>query len=295
MYTEFAIAGLDTNGDGIYSEEELRPLAQTNVEALKEFEWFTFAFLGKDKLQMKEPPADYRLEHKNKLLTLYFTVPLATPVPHAKIKDFSFAIYDPGMYVSLTFAKKAPVKIASAKQLRCEARVGGRPSGDEDGGRLAGRGYRSGEQSRFAIRRARHDRLQIIRFGGKIWPKGARHTEYRIKEHARGQDDTSQPVKACVFDAYGTLFDVHAPAAALASELGERGPAISAQWRAKQLEYTWLRSLMGRYADFAQVTADALDKVLAANGLSASPVRDKLLRSTPRLPPIRTPPLAFRR
>ncbi len=131
MYTEFAIAGLDTNGDGIYSEEELRPLAQTNVEALKEFEWFTFAFLGKDKLQMKDPPADYRLEHKNKLLTLYFTVPLATPVPHAKIKDFSFAIYDPGMYVSLTFAKKAPVKIASAKQLRCEARVGGRPSGDE--------------------------------------------------------------------------------------------------------------------------------------------------------------------
>ncbi|MGO9986726.1 MAG: haloacid dehalogenase type II [Rhodomicrobium sp.] len=87
----------------------------------------------------------------------------------------------------------------------------------------------------------------------------------------------SQPVKACVFDAYGTLFDVHAPAAALASELGERGPAISAQWRAKQLEYTWLRSLMGRYADFAQVTADALDTVLAANGLSASPVRDKLL------------------
>src|SRR5271166_5887905 len=87
----------------------------------------------------------------------------------------------------------------------------------------------------------------------------------------------SQPVKACVFDAYGTLFDVHAPAAALAAELGERGPAISAQWRAKQLEYTWLRSLMGRYADFAQVTADALDTVLAANGLSGSPLREKLL------------------
>src|SRR5208337_4192870 len=87
----------------------------------------------------------------------------------------------------------------------------------------------------------------------------------------------SHPVKACVFDAYGTLFDVHAPAAALASELGERGGAISAEWRAKQLEYTWLRSLMGRYADFAQVTADALDYVLAAHGLSGSPVRERLL------------------
>ncbi len=86
-----------------------------------------------------------------------------------------------------------------------------------------------------------------------------------------------RPVKACVFDAYGTLFDVHAPAAALAAELGGYDRAISAQWRTKQLEYTWLRSLMGRYADFAQVTADALDHVLEAYGLSGSPVREKLL------------------
>jgi 2-haloacid dehalogenase len=87
----------------------------------------------------------------------------------------------------------------------------------------------------------------------------------------------SRPVKACVFDAYGTLFDFHAPAAALAAELGEKSSAISAQWRAKQLEYTWLRSLMGRFADFSQVTADALDYVLEANGLAGAPVRDKLL------------------
>ena len=84
-------------------------------------------------------------------------------------------------------------------------------------------------------------------------------------------------IKACVFDAYGTLFDVHAPAAALAAELGEHGADISKQWRVKQLEYTWLRSLMGRYADFAQVTADALDYVLAAHGLSETPLRGKLL------------------
>ncbi len=88
---------------------------------------------------------------------------------------------------------------------------------------------------------------------------------------------TSKRVKACVFDAYGTLFDVNAPAAALALELGGHGKAISAEWRAKQLEYTWLRSLMGRYVDFAQVTADALDYVLAAHDLSGSPVRGRLL------------------
>jgi 2-haloacid dehalogenase len=84
-------------------------------------------------------------------------------------------------------------------------------------------------------------------------------------------------IRACVFDAYGTLFDVHAPAAALAAELGERGSVISEQWRTKQLQYTWLRSLMGHYADFAQVTEDALDHVLAAHGLAGAPIRDRLL------------------
>ncbi len=84
-------------------------------------------------------------------------------------------------------------------------------------------------------------------------------------------------VKACVFDAYGTLFDVHAPTAALASELGEQVEVISSEWRARQLEYTWLRSLMGRYADFSQVTADALDYVLAARGLTGEGMRDRLL------------------
>jgi len=86
-----------------------------------------------------------------------------------------------------------------------------------------------------------------------------------------------KPIRACVFDAYGTLFDVHAPAAALAAELGERGGVISGQWRTKQLEYTWLRSLMGHYVDFAQVTADALDYVLGAHGLGDAPIRDRLL------------------
>jgi ABC-type uncharacterized transport system substrate-binding protein len=130
LYASFAIEGLDTNGDGIYSEEELKPLAQTNVEALKEFEYFTFAFDGKTKLALKEP-VDYRLEYKDKLLTLYFTLPLATPVPYKKIKDFSFSVYDPGMYVSLTFGGKTPVKIVSAKPVPCTPHVGDRPAAKE--------------------------------------------------------------------------------------------------------------------------------------------------------------------
>jgi ABC-type uncharacterized transport system substrate-binding protein len=124
-YTSFAIEGLDTNGDGVYSEDELKPLAQTNIEALKEFEYFTFSFLGEAKLPMKAP-VDYRLDYKDKLLTLTFTLPLEKPVSHDEIKDFSFAVYDPGMYVSLTFSGKEPVRIASAKPAACAAHVGDR-------------------------------------------------------------------------------------------------------------------------------------------------------------------------
>ncbi len=69
----------------------------------------------------------------------------------------------------------------------------------------------------------------------------------------------SREISALVFDAYGTLFDVHS-----VTRLGEsfypgKGAALSASWRAKQLEYTWLRSLMGRYEDFSRVTLSALE------------------------------------
>lgn len=77
-------------------------------------------------------------------------------------------------------------------------------------------------------------------------------------------------IRACVFDAYGTLFDVHAAVARLRPEVGERADALSQLWRAKQLEYTWLRSLMGRHADFWQVTGDALDYALERTGGDAA-------------------------
>ena len=71
-------------------------------------------------------------------------------------------------------------------------------------------------------------------------------------------------IGACVFDAYGTLFDVHSAAEREGALLGVDLAPLSALWRQKQLEYSWLRSLMGRHADFAQVTADALlDAALA--------------------------------
>lgn len=84
-------------------------------------------------------------------------------------------------------------------------------------------------------------------------------------------------IKACVFDAYGTLFDVHSAVGKHQARLGDTAQAVSVMWRTKQLEYTWLRSLMDRYADFWQVTGEALDYALDANEISDAGLRDDLM------------------
>lgn len=84
-------------------------------------------------------------------------------------------------------------------------------------------------------------------------------------------------IDACVFDAYGTLFDVHSAAARLREEIGPDADAISQVWRQKQLEYTWLRSLMGRHEDFWAVTGDALDFALSRFGIDNAALRAKLM------------------
>ena len=78
-------------------------------------------------------------------------------------------------------------------------------------------------------------------------------------------------VRACLFDAYGTLFDVHSAVARHAEAVGPAAAAVSQTWRTKQLEYTWVRSLMRRYADFWTCTVDALDFALEAHGLGKRP------------------------
>jgi len=84
-------------------------------------------------------------------------------------------------------------------------------------------------------------------------------------------------VRACVFDAYGTLFDFSSAAARCTDVLGDRTAAVTTLWRDKQLQYTWLRCLQGRHADFWQVTGDGLDFALETLGISDGAVRDRLM------------------
>ena len=87
-------------------------------------------------------------------------------------------------------------------------------------------------------------------------------------------------LQALVFDAYGTLFDVHSVTRLADSIFPGRGAALSQAWRTKQLEYTWLRSLMGRYDDFNAVTAQALDWAAESLGLAPKPdEREALMRA----------------
>ena len=86
-------------------------------------------------------------------------------------------------------------------------------------------------------------------------------------------------IKACVFDAYGTLFNVHSAVGAHKERLGEQADSVSIMWRTKQLEYTWLRSLMRDFSDFWQVTGDALDYALDAHSIVDDTLRGDLMQA----------------
>ncbi len=84
-------------------------------------------------------------------------------------------------------------------------------------------------------------------------------------------------IRACVFDAYGTVFDFASAAASCRDVLGERAGALTALWRDKQLQYTWLRSLQHRHADLWQITGDSLDYALETLGLADPALRQRLM------------------
>lgn len=84
-------------------------------------------------------------------------------------------------------------------------------------------------------------------------------------------------IDACVFDAYGTLFDFNSAASAARDELGENWQGLSELWRLKQLQYTWLRGLAQHHAEFWQVTGDALDFALATLKIERPGLRERLM------------------
>src|ERR1700731_2907333 len=110
MFSTYALQGIEARTKGVYSHEELAPLAQTNVESLKEFGFFTFAKADGKKEKFQEP-VDYYLEYKDAALTLHFTLPLKTPV---KPKQLALEVFDPSFFIDFKLADEDPVRLVGA-------------------------------------------------------------------------------------------------------------------------------------------------------------------------------------
>ena len=83
--------------------------------------------------------------------------------------------------------------------------------------------------------------------------------------------------KACIFDAYGTLFDVNAACRELSLDVGDKWQDLANLWRLRQVEYTWLRNSMNEYVDFWEITSNALDYAMEVLNIKNIKLRDQLL------------------
>jgi len=142
MFTTYALQGIETKTKGVYTREQLAPLAKDNVENLKEFGFFTFA-KADGKKQKFEEPVDYFLEYKDSALTLHFTLPLKAPV---KARQLALDIFDPAFFIDFKFEEKDPIKLVGAPA-GCQLKVQ-RP-GEADAKKLTDEMIASGDQSNY--------------------------------------------------------------------------------------------------------------------------------------------------
>ncbi|WGR96004.1 DUF1007 family protein [Bradyrhizobium sp. ISRA443] len=110
MFSTYALQGIEAKTKGTYSREELAPLAQTNVESLKEYAYFTFAKADGKKQKFTEP-VDYFLEYRDTALTLHFTLPVKTPF---KARQLALEVFDPTYFIDFQYADQDPVKLVGA-------------------------------------------------------------------------------------------------------------------------------------------------------------------------------------
>jgi ABC-type uncharacterized transport system substrate-binding protein len=110
MFSTFATQGIETKQKGVFTREELAPLAQVNVDSLKDFDYFTYAKANGKKAPF-EGPTDYWLEYKDSVLVLHFTLPFKAPV---KAQRLDVEVYDPTYFVDFELAEKDPVKLVNA-------------------------------------------------------------------------------------------------------------------------------------------------------------------------------------
>jgi ABC-type uncharacterized transport system substrate-binding protein len=144
MFSTYALQGIESKTKGVYTREELAPLAQTNVESLKEFGFFTFAKADGKKEKFLEP-VDYFLEQKDGALVLHFTLPFKTPF---KTKQLALEVYDPSFFVDFALAKQDPIRLVGAPAA-CSFAIQRPNDGAAGAQKLNEQTFMSGENSNY--------------------------------------------------------------------------------------------------------------------------------------------------
>jgi len=144
MFSSYALQGLETKTKGVYTREELAPLAQTNVESLKEYAFFTFAKADGKKEKFLEP-IDYFLEYKDTALTLHFTLPLKTPL---KPKQLALEVFDPTYFINFDLDDKDPIKLVGAPA-GCQLKVQRPTEASANAQRLSEGNFMNGDNSNY--------------------------------------------------------------------------------------------------------------------------------------------------
>ncbi|WP_439396223.1 DUF1007 family protein [Bradyrhizobium sp. PMVTL-01] len=146
MFSAYAVQGLESKTKGDYTREELGPLAQTNVESLKEYAYFTFAKADGKKERFQEP-VDYFLDYKDTVLTLHFTLPLKSPV---KPKQLVLEVFDRSFFIDFQMAKDNPVKLVGAPS-GCQMKLDRPTDGSATAQKLNEQTFLNGENSNFGM------------------------------------------------------------------------------------------------------------------------------------------------
>lgn len=129
-YSKYAIEGLDTDGDGKFSPTELQALSDSNISALREYDYFVYARAGKKKLKWA-PITSYGMANNDEgRLTMQFTAPLVTPVDPRRV-DFSYKIYDPTFYIDIEYPKKDPLHAVGPTPRGCHLALLPSPSDEQ--------------------------------------------------------------------------------------------------------------------------------------------------------------------
>jgi ABC-type uncharacterized transport system substrate-binding protein len=118
LFSTFATRGIPSRTPGVFTREELAPLAEVNVASLQEYDYFTFAKANGKRLELNHP-TNYWLDFSDGILTLHFSLTLKKP---AKVQSLSVEVYDPQAYVDFAFDEDQPVTLPGASPI-CKANV----------------------------------------------------------------------------------------------------------------------------------------------------------------------------